>query len=101
MLWHDRDATMAMRKRWRKLCTELDFSPPDPVHDLPTDDPQQARDHHTHFGVLTQVEPVDRGGLRVLLQQSVSEDGRFTPPLCALDGELRVSFDPIEALRFE
>ena len=99
MLWHDRGATMAMRKRWQKQCTELDFSPPDPVHDLPTDDPQQARDHHIHFGILTQIEPVDRGGLRVLLQQSVSEDGRFTPPLCALDGELRVSFDAIEGLR--
>ncbi len=98
MLWFDRDATLAIRNRWQAHSTELDFSPRDRAHDLATEDAQLARDHHTHFGLLAQVETTDRVGLRQLMQQSVAEDGRFTSPLCAMQGTLQVRFDDAAAL---
>ncbi|HHH10482.1 MAG TPA: DUF2169 domain-containing protein [Sorangium sp.] len=99
LLWFDRDATLAIRNRWQSLSTELDFAPRDRLHDLPTDDPQLAREHHTHFGLLAQLPTTDRASLRQLMQQSVTDDGRFTAPLCALEGQLQISFDDAESLR--
>lgn len=99
LLWFDPDTTLAVRNRWQSLCTELDFAPRDRFHDLPTDDPQLARDHHTHFGLLARAQVTDRTGLRHLIQQSVAEDGRFTAPLCVLEGVLRVRFDNTASLR--
>jgi hypothetical protein len=99
LLWFDEAATPRLRRRWPKLCDRLDFEPRDDDHDLVGDDPQKARQHHTHFGVLTEAPTGDAAALRGALREAISEQGRFTPPLVLLNGELRFPFDAIEVLR--
>jgi hypothetical protein len=99
MLWYDEEATPRLRQCFRSLCEELDFAPRDDRHDLPEGDPKRARDHHTHFGVLTQAPLSDHALLRRSLRDAVSDTGRFTPPLVALRGTLRLTFDEVEILR--
>jgi hypothetical protein len=99
LLWFDEEGTDRLRRRWPKLCDDLDFSPRDDRHDLATQDPKKARDHHTHFGVLTEARATDRFSLVQELREAVSESGRFTPPLVVLRGQLRFPFEDVEILR--
>jgi len=99
LLWFDEEATDRLRRRWPKLCDDLDFAPRDDRHDLSTSDPKRARDHHTHFGVLTEARATDRFSLVQELREAVSETGRFTPPLVVLRGQLRFPFEDVEILR--
>ena len=99
LLWLDRAATKKLRSRFASECEELEFAPRDRHHDLDTDDRELARDHHAHFGLLMSVTPIGAPELRERLREAVSESGRFTPPLVAVQGELSLPFDPIEILR--
>ncbi len=99
LLWYDDEATERLRRQWPKLCEDLDFAPRDDRHDLATQDPKKAREHHTHFGVLTEARTTDRYSLVQELRESVSESGRFTPPLVVLRGQLRFPFEDIEILQ--
>ncbi len=99
LLWYDESATERLRRRWRPLCEELAFAPRDDHHDLATQDPKTARDHHTHFGVLTEGPLEGADGLRRTLREAISEQGRFTPPLALVGGVLRFPFDEVAVLR--
>ncbi|HZO16504.1 MAG TPA: DUF2169 domain-containing protein [Polyangiaceae bacterium] len=99
LLWFDPAATERLRRRWPHLCHTLDFSPADPAHDLPGRDYARARDHHLHFGVLTEAPTVTVRELRDELLRATSDSGRFTPPLVALSGELSFPFEELAILR--
>lgn len=99
LLWYDDDATERLRRRWRKLCDALAFSPRDDQHDLATKNPKEARNHHTHFGVLTEANLDTADSLRRTLREAISERGRFTPPLVLVPGTLRFPFDEVATLR--
>lgn len=99
LLWLDPDATEALRRRWPELCDQLEFAPRDPRHDLPTRDVKKARDHHIHFGVLTEAPGAGPAGLANAMRDAVGEGGRFTPPLVSLTGKLALPFDDAEVLR--
>ena len=100
MLWFELEATSKLRRRWPELADELDFAPRDPDHDLGDDvDPQLARTHHTHFGLLAEAELTELSALPDRVREAISPAGRFTPPLVLLAGELRFPFDPAEVLR--
>jgi hypothetical protein len=96
-LWFDEQATERLRRRWPELCDELDFAPAEPLHDLT--DRRRAREHHLHFGVLTEAPRVTPRELRQELARATSKSGRFTPPLVALAGELTFPFDELAILR--
>jgi hypothetical protein len=99
LLWFDPEATARVRQQWRELTAELEFAPLDLRHDLPSQDPQQARDRHTNFGVLTEVPLTDSAGLATRLREAISESGRFTPPLVVVGGKVHFPFDDLEILR--
>jgi hypothetical protein len=99
LLWFDADATPRLRRRWPKLCEDLEFAPRDDIHDLAIADPRRARAHHIHFGILTEARLDNHDGLRVALRHAISDRGRFTPPLVLLGGSLRFPFDDVEILR--
>lgn len=99
LLWFDADATAKVRRRFPAAAQALEFEPLDPEHDLATDDAARARDHHTHFGLVTTLPPLSTGEIRERLRESVSETGRFTAPLVATAGELGFPFDTVELLR--
>lgn len=99
LLWFEENATATLRLRFSARAAELEFEPGDPAHDLATDDPERARAHHIHFGLLTTQSPVSHVELRERMRDAVSLGGRFTPPVLALTGELALPFDPVEHLR--
>jgi len=99
MLWFDEDATPLLRQRFRRLCDELDFSPPDERHDRPSSEGKRALDHHVHFGVLTQATTDDGRTLKDSMRAAISETGRFTPPMVVLRGELTMCFEDTDRLR--
>jgi len=99
LLWFDPTATKRVRQQWRKLCDELEFAPIDERHDLPGDDPQQARDLHTHFGILTEAPLNETTELGHVVREAISETGRFTPPLIVVAGRLQFPFEDLEILR--
>ncbi|MBM4358514.1 MAG: DUF2169 domain-containing protein [Deltaproteobacteria bacterium] len=99
LLWFDAEATARLRRRHAALAEELDFAPLDSEHDLPSSDPAAARDHHTHFGLLTSISPLGLAELRDRVRGAVSETGRFTPPIVAVAGELAFPFEPLEQLK--
>jgi len=99
MLWFDQEATALLRQRFRRLCEELEFSPPDERHDRPASEGKHAQNHHLHFGILTQAIADDGRTLKDTLRAAVSETGRFTPPMVVLRGELTMSFEDTDRLR--
>jgi len=99
LLWFDADATPTLRKRFTERAAALEFEPADPDHDLAASDPEATRAHHTHFGLLTEVNSLDVAELRERMRDAVSPSGRFTPPILALAGELLLPFDAVEHLR--
>ena len=98
LLWFDPAATGRIRARWASLVEELDFEPLDPRHDLPAGDPAASRDRHHVFGVLTRAEPA-AGQLSRDMLDAIGSDGRFTPPLVLVSGELRFVLDDLEVLK--
>lgn len=99
LLWYDPELSKRVRQNWRELADDLEFAPLDERHDLPTDDPEQARERHMHFGILTEAPVTDISELTVMARASVSETGRFTPPLAVVSGRLQFPFDELEILR--
>ncbi len=100
LLWFEQEATSRLRRRWPELAEDLEFAPRDPDHDLSDDvEPQLARAHHTHFGLLTEAALTELSTLPARVREAVSATGRFTPPLLLLEGELRFPFDQSEILR--
>jgi hypothetical protein len=99
LLWFDQAATKRVRQRWRKLADDLEFAPLDDRHDLPSDDPQQARDRHIHFGILTEAAVSETSELGHVVREAISESGRFTPPLIVVSGRLQFPFHDLEILR--
>jgi hypothetical protein len=99
LLWFDAKATGKLRVRWPALCDELDFAPRDPKHDLPAAEGRSAREHHVHFGVLTEAASHDVATIGAILRDAISDGGRFTPPLVLLRGRLSFPFEHVEILR--
>jgi len=98
LLWFDTGSAPRIRAGFPTIIDELEFEPIDPKHDLPMDDPNASRDRHDVFGVLTRAHATDGRGLARSMLDSVSETGRFTPPVVAMAGELRFPFDEVELL---
>lgn len=98
LLWFDSASAARIRAAFPAIIDELEFEPVDPKHDLPMDDPNASRDRHDVFGVLTRAGSTDGRGLARSMLDSVSETGRFTPPVVAMAGELRFPFDEVELL---
>ena len=98
LLWFDPASVPRIRSAFPAIVDELEFEPMDPKHDLPMDDPNASRDRHDVFGVLTKAQSTDGRGLSRSMLDSVSETGRFTPPVVAMAGELRFPFDEVELL---
>lgn len=98
LLWFDPASVPRIRSAFPAIVDELEFEPVDPKHDLPMDDPNASRDRHDVFGVLTKAHSTDGRGLSRSMLDSVSETGRFTPPVVAMSGELRFPFDEVELL---
>ncbi|MDI1429559.1 DUF2169 family type VI secretion system accessory protein [Polyangium sorediatum] len=99
LLWFDPQGVARVRAAFPAIVDELEFEPLDPKHDLPTDDPNASRDRHDTFGVLTRATPTDGRGIQRAMLESISETGRFTPPVVMLTGELRFPFDEVEHLQ--
>lgn len=99
LLWFDPQGVARIRAAFPSIVDELEFEPLDPKHDLPTDDPNASRDRHDTFGVLTRATPTDGRGIQRAMLESISETGRFTPPVVMLTGELRFPFDEVEHLK--
>ena len=99
LLWFDPQGVARIRAAFPTIVDELEFEPLDPKHDLPTDDPNASRDRHDTFGVLTRATPTDGRGIQRAMIESISETGRFTPPVVLLTGELRFPFDEVEHLQ--
>ncbi|HVK66992.1 MAG TPA: hypothetical protein VM694_21050, partial [Polyangium sp.] len=99
LLWFDPQGVARIRAAFPTIVDELEFEPLDPKHDLPTDDPNASRDRHDTFGVLTRATPTDGRGIQRAMLESISETGRFTPPVVMLTGELRFPFDEVEHLQ--
>lgn len=98
LLWFDAGSSARIRAAFPAIIDELEFEPVDPKHDLPMDDPNASRDRHDVFGVLTRAQATDGRGLARSMLDSVSETGRFTPPVVSMAGELRFPFDEVELL---
>lgn len=99
LLWFDRNASERLRRSWQRLCDELDFAPRDPSHDLASSDAALRRDHHQHFGVLTQARSGDYHSLEPTWRDALGAMGHFTPPMVLLEGTLRFHFDALEHLK--
>lgn len=99
LLWFDPAVAPRLRTRWAPLVDELEFSPEDPMHDLHSDDPQESRDHHNTFGVLTEADADDGPGIAEAMRGAVSDGGRFTPPLVLVAGMMRLPFSELEMLK--
>jgi len=98
LLWFDTASAPRIRAAFPAIVDELEFEPIDPKHDLPMDDPNASRDRHDVFGVLTRASSTDGRGLARSMLDSVSDTGRFTPPVVVIAGELRFPFDEAELL---
>ena len=98
LLWFDAGSAPRIRAAFPAIVDELEFEPVDPKHDLPMDDPNASRDRHDVFGVLTRAQGTDGRGLARSMLDSVSDTGRFTPPVVAMAGELRFPFEEVELL---
>ncbi|MFP6686837.1 MAG: DUF2169 domain-containing protein [Polyangiaceae bacterium] len=99
LLWFDEAGTAKLRARWPQRSSELEFTPLDPQHDLVDEDPERARAHHTHFGLMMSGAAVDLSELATLMRDAVDERGRFSPPIALVEGRLQLPFDPNKALR--
>ncbi|WP_437759532.1 hypothetical protein [Sorangium sp. So ce1389] len=99
LLWFDANALPRIRASWSDLILELDVETLDPRHDPPPNDAGSPKDHHHLSGVLTDGSRIEPSGVPQAILASISEKGRFTPPLVLVEGELRFVFDEIEALK--
>jgi len=99
LLWFDSAVGPRLRSRWASLVDDLEFSPEDPQHDLLSDDPQEARDHHNTFGVLTRALADDGPGIASAMKGAVGQGGRFTPPLVLVVGTMLLPFSELEMLK--
>jgi hypothetical protein len=99
LLWFDGAGTAKLRARWPQRSSELEFTPLDPQHDLVDEDPERARAHHTHFGLMMSGAAVDLPDLAALMRNAVDDRGRFSPPIALVEARLQLPFDPNKALR--
>jgi len=99
LLWFDSAVSHRLRTRWGALVDDLEFAPEDPQHDLYSDDPQESRDHHNTFGVLTRALSDDGPGIAAAMKGAVGQGGRFTPPLVLVVGTMRLPFSELEMLK--
>ncbi|WP_437980742.1 hypothetical protein [Sorangium sp. So ce117] len=99
LLWFEAKALPRIRASWSDVILDLDFEALDPRHDLPAGDAGSPKDHHHLAGLLTHGTRIEPSGVPQAILASISEKGRFTPPLVLVEGELRFVFDEIEALK--
>lgn len=69
------------------------------AEELIAGDVADREDRRDLLEVLARGEPLSPAGVRRALGRSAREDGRLSPPLSLLAGELGVSFDPRERLK--
>jgi hypothetical protein len=69
---------------------------PDELADVDVADREDRRDL---LEILACGEPLSRAGVSCAFGRSVSEDGRLSPPVALVAGDLMLSFDPRERLK--
>ena len=102
LLWLDPEHLARVRRwpAWRRILDEArSHASADPgVPVLPNQDVSPA-DRRDLLLILARAEATDSDGVATALSSSVHEDGKFVPPLVLVAGELRFSFDEIDALK--
>lgn len=103
LLWFDKDAVPRIRRKpeWKKLLDALEDKPFDPELEEAalTDDPDGVEDRREIFEVATRGVPAGENGIDRCLASAVRSDGRFSPQLVLLAGEVRFDFDDTEVLK--
>jgi len=104
LLWFESKAVERMRAKpaWKDLLAELAPKPPLSVDfddDLPPPPPPEERDHRDVVGLLTRGDPVGAEGIEDAVEEAVSDEGLFSPPLVLVAGELHFPFDELETLK--
>jgi hypothetical protein len=106
LLWFDPKGVARVRKHaeWRIVLAEqelrlLDAGEEDDDSAEATADAPSPRDRRDVFEVLTKARPIEADGVRVALDEAISDDGKFDPPLVLLAGELELPFDELETLK--
>jgi hypothetical protein len=101
-VWFDRTCVprIVRKPAWRTLVDEMEAEPLDPEANDPalSDDPAEIEDRAQVFHVLERGAAVGVDGVNAALARA-TERGAALAPLELVDGELRLSFDPIETLR--
>jgi hypothetical protein len=103
LVWFDPPCVPRLSRRpaWRALLDKLEAKPPDlDVDDQVLGQPSTSiEDRRDVFEVLARGELTDADGISAALFGAMREDGKFTPPLLLLGGELCAVFDEFAALR--
>jgi hypothetical protein len=99
LLWFDPKSLPRIRKHreWRVILAELELK----LLDEGDDEEAEAgeKDRRDVFEVLAKGHATGAEGIKVALEEAVSDDGKFEPPLVLLSGELEFPFDGLETLK--
>jgi hypothetical protein len=103
LLWFDKEAAPRLHRRreWKKILDALEEAPFDPELEEPPGgaDAADSEDRREIFEVVTRGAPAGENGVDHALAGAVRADGRFTPQLMLLAGEIRFDFDELELLK--
>jgi hypothetical protein len=86
---------------WKKILSELEDRPLEVEDDDPAaaKDPSAIEDRREIVELLLRGERSDAGAVDEAIARAVRDDGRFSPPLVLIAGELVTPFDEVETLR--
>ena len=103
LVWFDPESVPRIHRKeeLQPILRELENRPPDTELDDPSlaRDPVAVEDRRDVFEVLARGASLDEPRLNQALEAAVRDDGKFTPPLAIVDGEVRFLFDELETLR--
>lgn len=103
LLWFDKEAAPRLRRRsdWKKILDKLEEAPRDPEVDQASlsEDPAEIEDRREIFEITAHGAPCAENGVDQAVTSAVRADGRFTPQLVLLSGEVRFDFDELETLK--
>jgi hypothetical protein len=89
----------AIRKRWRRIVTEHDLRPPLAADVIDRDVSDAVQNRRRIHEVLARADRADLAALVAALDDGCGSDGRFEPPMVALEGTLSIPFDEVATLR--
>jgi hypothetical protein len=100
LLWFEAESALRVWRDegFRAILDELDQLPPEPG-DAGGESIADREDRRDLLAILAHGEPLARAGVARALGRAVSEDGRLSPPVVLVAGELTVAFDPREKLQ--